>query len=176
MTAEQRGEQMLAAAIGAFAEYGYAGTGTDEIARRAGISQAYVIRLCGTKQRLFLAALERAYDSIEETLRTGAATGTTSQQRLAAMGQRYHDLLAHTVLPRIFLQGIAAAADPAIGEAVRRRSADIYALIRELTGASVLESRCFIAAGILLSSLSCMGVAGPDGVTVAWAAEILDSS
>ncbi|WP_246351392.1 TetR/AcrR family transcriptional regulator [Nocardia barduliensis] len=41
MTASRRGEQVLRAAVSAFAESGYAATRTDEIARRAGVSQPY---------------------------------------------------------------------------------------------------------------------------------------
>ncbi|WP_410790027.1 TetR/AcrR family transcriptional regulator [Kribbella sp. C-35] len=65
LTAAERGEEVLGAAIQAFGRSGYAGTKTDEIARLAGVSQPYVIRLFGTKQQLFLAAVEAVCDTVE---------------------------------------------------------------------------------------------------------------
>ena len=62
LTAAERGEEVLQAAVRAFGASGYQGTKTDEIARLAGVSQPYVIRLFGTKQELFLAS-----DSYAET-------------------------------------------------------------------------------------------------------------
>ena len=49
LTAGERQDQLLAAAVTAFSERGYAGTTTDQVARLAGVSQPYVIRLFGTK-------------------------------------------------------------------------------------------------------------------------------
>ena len=73
LTAAERSEQVLNVAITAFAETGYAATKTDEIARLAGVSQPYVIRLFGTKQHLFVAAANRACDRIEEVFATARA-------------------------------------------------------------------------------------------------------
>ena len=50
---EERREDILDAALQVFAERGYQGASTEEIARRAGISQPYVFRLFGTKKELF---------------------------------------------------------------------------------------------------------------------------
>ena len=65
----ERTEQLVTAAITAFSDTGYAGTSTDDIARLAGVSQPYVIRLFGSKQRLFLAGYMCAADQIEEAFR-----------------------------------------------------------------------------------------------------------
>jgi AcrR family transcriptional regulator len=59
-TADQRRESVLTAATTAFAAKGLYGTTTEEIARRAGISQPYVFRLFGSKMNLFIAVLARA--------------------------------------------------------------------------------------------------------------------
>lgn len=50
----------MVAAMAAFAAKGLYGTATEEIARRAGISQPYLFRLFGSKLNLFLVVLERA--------------------------------------------------------------------------------------------------------------------
>ena len=80
---------MLQAAVKAFAMSGYDGTKTDEIARLAGVSQPYVIRLFGTKQELFLAAVRSVCDRIEQTFREAAAEspelGSTGPRLRAAV-------------------------------------------------------------------------------------------
>ena len=58
MPAEQRRELVLGEAMAVFAAHGYAGTSTEEVARRAGISQPYLFRLFPTKKALFLARLK----------------------------------------------------------------------------------------------------------------------
>jgi AcrR family transcriptional regulator len=57
ITAGERRERVLEAALTAFAAGGLDGTSTQDIARRAGISQAYLFRLFPTKKALFLAVV-----------------------------------------------------------------------------------------------------------------------
>ena len=74
MTASERRTAVLAAAITEFARSGYAGTSTDAIATRAGISQPYLFRLFGTKKDLFVATYELVSDRIIAAM-TRAGTG-----------------------------------------------------------------------------------------------------
>src|SRR3954447_10033839 len=60
MNADDRRELVLEAATRAFAGGGYAGTSTDAVAKEAGVSQPYVVRIFGTKLDLFLEVFERA--------------------------------------------------------------------------------------------------------------------
>ena len=53
-SADVRRASILRAAIVEFARSGYAGTSTEAIAARAGISQPYLFRLFGTKKDLLL--------------------------------------------------------------------------------------------------------------------------
>ncbi|WP_051175079.1 TetR/AcrR family transcriptional regulator [Nocardia exalbida] len=178
MTASERGEQVLLAAIRAFAEAGYAATRTDEIARRAGVSQPYVIRLFGTKQNLFRAALHRVCDRIEEVFRAAraeAAPDADPEAALAALGGGYSVFLAERELLQLLLHGFAASIEPEIGNQVRARFGEIYQLIRELTGASGTETRRFLSTGMLLTVMSAMRVAGPDAIPAAWATELLEN-
>ena len=57
-----------------------------------------------------------------------------------------------------------AAADPAIGGPVREGFGQIYATVRSLTGASVEQTRDFLAVGMLLTCLGAMRIIGPDAV------------
>ncbi|WP_280235265.1 TetR/AcrR family transcriptional regulator [Nocardia cyriacigeorgica] len=171
MTASERGEQVLRAAVTAFAESGYAATKTDEIARLAGVSQPYVIRLFGSKQQLFLAALNQVCDRIEAVFRSAAATD--SDDPLRALGQEYEVFLAERELLLVLLHGFAAGSDPVIGDRVRDRYGRIYDLVGELTGASVTDVRRFLSTGMLLTVMAAMKVVGPDAVPAPWAAAVV---
>ena len=72
MSAAERREMVLEAAIAEFAVHGMAGTSTEDVARRAGISQPYLFRLFPTKKALFLALVERCYRRVEDTFITAA--------------------------------------------------------------------------------------------------------
>ncbi|RZU15601.1 TetR family transcriptional regulator [Kribbella rubisoli] len=168
LTAKERGEEVLQAAVKAFAASGYEGTKTDEIARMAGVSQPYVIRLFGTKQQLFLAAVQSVCDRIEQLFREAAEEAP----ELASLGQNYHRLLAEPEVLLVLLHGFSASGDPAIGDCVRQRFGSIYALIRELTGATPQQAREFLSAGMLITVMSAMQVIGPTAIPLPWAEEI----
>jgi AcrR family transcriptional regulator len=169
LTAAERGEEVLRAAAQAFGAAGYAGTKTDEIARLAGVSQPYVIRLFGTKQQLFLATLQLVCDRIEQTFREAAEEEPT----LRSLGSRYEAFLTERELLLVLLHGFSASGEPAIGEAVRERFGGIYRLVREVTGASPLETREFLATGMLLTVMTAMQVLGPSAIPLPWAEELI---
>src|SRR6185436_3817544 len=172
LTAEQRQHQLVEAAVTAFSLGGYAGTTTDQVARLAGVSQPYVIRIFRTKQELFIAAVNRAGDRIEQRFRAAAAETPT----LAGLGEAYEDLLAERELITLLLHGFTASADPAIGTPVRDCFGRLYEVVRELTGVSAEEARDFFAVGMLLTCLGAMRVIGPDPVPRdAWMADLLDT-
>ncbi|MFI9511039.1 TetR/AcrR family transcriptional regulator [Nocardia sp. NPDC052566] len=178
MTATERSEEVLRAAVDAFAESGYAATKTDEIARRAGVSQPYVIRLFGSKQQLFIAAMHQVCDRIEQIFRAAAtaiAPGTAPSDALRVIGGGFNQFLAERELLLVFMHGMAAAsAEPVIGDDVRARFGALYALVDELTGAPTEERRRFFASGMLLMIMTAMRVAGPDAIPTPWATEMLE--
>ncbi len=171
LTAAERSEEVLQAAVVAFGASGYAGTKTDEIARLAGVSQPYVIRLFGTKQQLFLATTNRVCDRIEETFRRAAEREPT----LASLGESYNELIPERELLVVLLHGFAASADPAIGETVRSRFGGIYRLVSELTGAEPAEVTQFLSTGMLLTVMAAMQVTGPNPVSCVWATDLLNT-
>jgi AcrR family transcriptional regulator len=170
LTAEERQEQLIAAAVTAFSQNGYAGTTTDQVARLAGVSQPYVIRLFRTKQELFIAGVQHAGDRIEAKWREAAERSPT----LESLGDAYGELLAQPELITMLLHGFAAAGDPAIGDPVRACFGRLYEVVRELTGATAAEARDFFAVGMLLTCLGAMRVLGPDAVPPQpWSANLL---
>lgn len=158
LTAAERTEQLVCAAVTAFSDTGYAGTSTDDVARLAGVSQPYVIRLFGSKQRLFLAGIERACGRIEEAFRE-AGPG-----ELKTLASAFKQLLDSREFLAMLLHGFAASADPAVGAVVRERFGRIYELVKELSGAEPEDVRRFLATGMLLTVLASMKVLGPDAV------------
>jgi AcrR family transcriptional regulator len=172
LTALERHEQLVTAAVTAFSHGGYAGTTTDQVARLAGVSQPYVIRIFRTKQELFLAAVNHAGDRIEARFRAAAAEDPT----LEHLGDAYQDLLDEPELITVLLHGFSASADPAIGDPVRACFGRLYDAVRELTGATPVEARDFFAIGMLLTCLGAMRVVGPDPVArQPWMTELIDS-
>lgn len=156
MTAAQREQQLLRAAVTAFARGGYAGTTTDQVARLAGVSQPYVLRLFGSKQELFLATYRYAGSRIQDTFRAAAAPlppEADVPDRLAALGCAYLQLAHDRDLLLVLLHGFMAAADPALGPAMRRCMIEIYRLVRTLTGANAEQARGFVAHGMLINTL-----------------------
>jgi AcrR family transcriptional regulator len=174
LTAAERSVQLIDAAIIAFAKGGYAGTSTDDIARLAGVSQPYVIRLFGSKQALFIMVIEHVSGQIQQAFRDAApAEGA----QLANLAEGFDKLLAERHLLPVLLHGFAAAnADDEIGRTARGCYGNIYTLIRELTGATDAEARDFMATGMLLTVLASMKVIGPDPVEQApWMIELMGS-
>src|SRR5262245_20274381 len=90
LTAEERREEILTVAQALFAERGLYGTSTDDIARRAGISQPYLFRLFGTKKGLYLATVERCFAETLEMFQN-ASTGLTGEPALKAISKAYHE-------------------------------------------------------------------------------------
>lgn len=167
LTATERIEQIVCAAVTAFSSAGYAGTSTDDVARVAGVSQPYVIRLFGSKQRLFVAAVEYAVRQIEAAFRDSGATD------LERLGDAYDTLLNRYEVLGLLLHGFAASSDPEIGERVRECFGRLYTLVRELTGAEPREAANFIAVGMFLTIMGAMRVIGPEAVPQApWMTEI----
>ncbi|MFF4630074.1 TetR/AcrR family transcriptional regulator [Streptomyces griseorubiginosus] len=68
LTADQRREDLIEAAITEFARHGYGDARTADIAKRAGVSQPYVYALFPDKQALFVACHERVVERIRVTL------------------------------------------------------------------------------------------------------------
>jgi AcrR family transcriptional regulator len=142
-TAQERRVELLAAALSEFAVGGLHGTSTEAIAKRAGISHAYLFRLFGTKKQLFIACSHLCRQRIQETF-AAAAIGADPTERLASMGQAYRAMLADRELLLSQMQLYAACSDPEIRQVAR------------LSGASGQQLRDFIATGMLLNVAASM--------------------
>jgi AcrR family transcriptional regulator len=68
MTASQRREMVLQAALTEFAVPGLDGTSAQDIAQRAGISHPCLFRLFPTKKALFLSVVRRCFQQVTQRL------------------------------------------------------------------------------------------------------------
>lgn len=164
MPASERRELILAAATRAFAEGGYAGTSTDAVAKEAGVSQPYVVRMFGTKLDLFLRVYGNACERIVAAFRAVLDEGPfdpASEQDKERMGLAYTELLADSDFLHVLMHGFSASAVPEIGVASRDGMGRIFATLRD-TGWSDEQVRDFLSYGMLLNVLLSIGAFADD--------------
>jgi AcrR family transcriptional regulator len=168
-TAEQRRESILDAAMIEFGLKGLYGTSTDDIARRAGISQPYLFRLFRTKQDLFLATVDRCFAATEQTFRD-AAVGHTPEERLRSMGRAYREMLADRPKLMMQMQAYVACDDEVVREAVRRGYEHLYREVSQLTGAGPEAVRDWFCVGMFLNVMAAMDA---PAIKRPWARELM---
>ncbi len=155
MRAEDRRELVLEAATAVFGERGYFGATTDGVAKAAGVSQPYVVRMFGTKEALFLAVLERALDRLMTTFRGVLAdhpdAGPETLPRL--IGQAYGELLADRGLLLSLMHAFVLGTDPVVGAAARAGFREVYEFLRGEARFTADEANDFLASGMLINTL-----------------------
>lgn len=146
--------ELLEAALRAFAVGGYAGTTTAEVAREAGVSQPYIIRTFGTKERLFVETHRHAGAKIVAAFRRAGERAGGFDPR--ALGIAYRELAAaQPEALRICTHAFSATRHPAIAAEARRQFAEICRVLRDL-GATDEQLRDFIGRGMLINSVLAM--------------------
>lgn len=162
LTADERRDEIVAAAAIEFAIGGYAGTPTEAIARRAGVSQPYLFQLFGTKKELFIAGTRRCF---ERTQRTFEQSGKAARDRglgpiaiLEEMGHAYIRLLmSDPNLLRLQLQAYAASQDAEIRAVVRESYRTLWRAVAAISGADDKEVASWFAQGMLINVVSAIG-------------------
>jgi AcrR family transcriptional regulator len=170
-TAEVRREEILEAAVKAFAYGGLHGTSTEDIARAAGISQPYLFRLFGTKKGLFIASCRRCFGRVLETFQE-AAEGKHGRGAMQAMGEAYDGLLRDRELLLGQMQMYAACSDPDVRDEARAGFAEIFRYVESVSGASTQEIRDFLATGMLMNVAAAMDLPQICGDDDTWAREL----
>ncbi|MER5440772.1 TetR/AcrR family transcriptional regulator [Streptomyces sp. NPDC002790] len=165
MSAEERRESVIRAAITEFSRGGYNGTSTETIAKRVGVSQPYLFRLFPGKQAIFFAAARRCCQDVTDVFRKAydgaAAEGEESMQ---CMGEAYQSLISddpeklHMQMQMyVAVSAAEAAGDHEFGEALRVEWMKMWDVVSEATGADVGETTGFLAYGMLINVLVSMG-------------------
>ena len=165
MSAEDRREQVVDAALIEFAQAGLAGTSTEAIAARAGISQPYLFRLFATKKELFVEASKRCFSNVASAF-SAAAEGLAGEAAMEAMGESYKGLIADRSNLLAQLQMYAACDDADIREAARDGFRRLYLLVENASGAPAQKIAAFFAMGMLCNVTTALQL---DAVDEPWA-------
>ncbi len=181
LTAEERRGAIVVAAMEEVAARGLAGASTNEIARRAGVSQPYIFQLFGTKKELFLAVVRLGFERTRLTFEDAArnyVAGTPPALEgcnsiLDALGRAYMTLLSDRTLLLVQLQAYAACSDPQVQAVVREEFARLHRMVGRVSGATNREIHDFFAQGMLLNVAAAVDVQGDPA---SWTLESFDAS
>jgi TetR/AcrR family transcriptional regulator len=156
MKSDERRALILAAAAAVFGERGYVGATTDAVAKAAGVSQPYVVRMFGTKAALFQAVLQRSLDRLVDQFREEIAQhdgAHTVDPLPLCIGRRYVELLADRGLLLSLMQAFMLGADPDIGPVARAGFLRVYRLLRDEAGFTPEEATGFLEGGMMINTL-----------------------
>ena len=159
LSGDNRREQILGAATAVFGERGYVGGTTDAIARAAGISQAYVVRMFGTKEDLFAEVCARAGQRVADTFRAAIAQftpDTTLEEKLHLLGETYGNLIADRGTLLSLMHAFTQGADPKFGPLGRAYFLDAFRIVRDEAGIGGPQTTAFFAQGMLINTLLAM--------------------
>ncbi|MGW7443597.1 TetR/AcrR family transcriptional regulator [Kitasatospora sp. NPDC054795] len=162
MSAEERRESVVRAALIEFARGGYHGTSTEAIARRVGVSQPYLFRLFPGKQAIFAAAAERC---VEETWRVfdEASAGLSGEEAADAMSAAYmslvedRDQLMMQMQLYVSVFAARAAGEEEVGETARRLWEGLFDRVRIRIGGDMKGATRFFAYGMLINTMVALG-------------------
>src|SRR4051812_30781254 len=157
MSGSDRRTQVLGIAAVEFADHGLHGASVEAIAREAGITQAYVFRMFGTKKALFAELVGAAFDHFADGM-ASVADGSQGLDALAAMGSQYYELLADRTTLLLQLQGFAASGDNEIRDLVRTRLAKLWETVADSTGLDPVTVKTFLAFGMLLNNTAALDI------------------
>ncbi|MFI9584975.1 TetR/AcrR family transcriptional regulator [Streptomyces sp. NPDC052236] len=162
MSADERRESVIRAAITEFARGGYHGTSTEVIAQRVGVSQPYLFRLFKNKRELFLAAALRC---LEETPKAFAKAMEESPDRppIDAMAAAYmrliddRDMLLMQMQMYVAVASAEVAGDQEFGERIRTGWVEIWDQAQVTFAGDTKQTTDFLACGMLINVLVAMG-------------------
>lgn len=163
MSAEERRESVVRAAVTEFARTGYVGTSTETIARRVGVSQPYLFRLFPNKQAIFLAAARRCLADTQRVF-VAATEGLDGEEAVHAMGAAYQRLIADDpekllmqMQMYVAVASAEAAGDHEFGDSVRASWLELWDVAHLSLGAETGETTKFMAYGMLINTLVSLG-------------------
>jgi AcrR family transcriptional regulator len=148
-----RARDVVAAARAEFAAQGYAGATTDAIARRAGVSQPYVVRLFGSKERLFLRCAREVQQQVIATYRQTAEDNGSHPEQIQ-LGAAFRDLLiSDPVCVKLMHQINALGQHPELGDYAREWFVEVYSVVRHECHLNPAQAADFLSKGTLISTL-----------------------
>ncbi|MGH3584892.1 MAG: TetR/AcrR family transcriptional regulator [Pseudonocardia sp.] len=155
MKAEERREQILAAAVVEFGRHGLHGGSTVQIAKTVGMSHPNLFRLFPTKRSLFLAAIDRAVE--RTSLRMIQKGRESTGDPVVAMRDAWGEAMADHDFMAMFLQGYAACHDDEVRAAMRRVTKEVFTGLESIPGMTADTARNFYARGLFFMIAAAMG-------------------
>ncbi|WBB63824.1 TetR/AcrR family transcriptional regulator [Streptomyces sp. WMMC500] len=163
MSAEERRESVIRAAITEFGRGGYHGTSTESIAKRVGVSQPYLFRLFPNKRAIFLAAALRCVEDTGAVMHD-AAEGLSPEEAHKAVAVAYQrlledrDLLLMQMQMYVAVASAEAAGDHEFGKPIRAAWSEHFYDFALLTfEGDVEEATTFLAFGMLINTFVALG-------------------
>ncbi|MEA9986414.1 MULTISPECIES: TetR/AcrR family transcriptional regulator [Subtercola] len=153
MRAAERRELVLDAAMQVFGDYGYVGSTTAQVARAAGVSQPYVVRMFGTKEQLFLDVITRALERLLTSFRQAVADTASAEPLTQRLGSAYVNQLRDRGLLLSLMHAFVLGKDPVIGPAGRGGFMQVYRFLRDEAGFGAAEAQGFLAEGMLINTM-----------------------
>ncbi len=160
-SADVRRDEIVEAARVEFAIGGLHGTSTEDIARRAGVSQPYVFRLFGTKKELFLETVRRGFRHVLVVFQEAAAENREGDVFLS-MGHAYGDVRRDRASLMFQMQAYAACEDPDVRGVVRGEFAQIYKFVESVSGGDDEKVQEFFKTGMLINVAAAMDLGALD--------------
>ncbi len=160
-SADVRRDEIVEAARVEFAIGGLHGTSTEDIARRAGVSQPYVFRLFGTKKELFLETVRRGFRHVLVVFQEAAAANREGDVFLS-IGHAYGDVRRDRASLMFQMQAYAACEDPDVRGVVRGEFAQIYKFVESVSGGDDEKVQEFFKTGMLINVAAAMDLGALD--------------
>ncbi|MFD8990373.1 TetR/AcrR family transcriptional regulator [Streptomyces goshikiensis] len=162
---DERRRAIVAAAVDGFAQKGFYGTTTHEIADWVGVSQPYLYRLYPNKEALFAAVVDHVSVVMTDALvaHSPVSDGAVPAPEAALDAARgaYAALVADRNILRFLMHANCAVGEPLVEQAVRRCYAKQVDTVRQLLGDDDAVRRWF-GAGMLDNVVAVLGLADID--------------
>ncbi len=130
LPAAKRREQLLDSAARLFAERGYSGATTSELAKAAGVTEPIIYRHFESKRDLFVALIERSGEQTIEQWTAHLASADSPAERLRRLiGANPMVMDSGRGLYRVIVQAMTAIEDEAILAALQRHVASLHEFI-----------------------------------------------
>ncbi|MFC4302497.1 TetR/AcrR family transcriptional regulator [Cohnella boryungensis] len=151
--AANRKEQILNSAVILFASQGFYKTTTAHVAEAVGVTQPYVFHFFKTKEQLYLAVLERAY---ERLLRAFSAVEAPPDVIVHRMAEAFNTLMDSYRNEILLLMQCFTTPEPGVRQFVQNGFSLIYETVKARFAAAGVpkageEASFFISCGMIIT-------------------------
>jgi AcrR family transcriptional regulator len=151
--AASRKEQIMNSAAALFASQGFYKTTTAHVAEAVGVTQPYVFHFFKTKEQLYLAVLDRAFERMQYAFNTVEAP---PEQLAHRMGEAFNVLLATHRNEILLLMQCFTTPEPGVRELAQRNFGLVYETVKmrfEQAGVpnASFEASQFISCGLIIT-------------------------